>query len=38
MSAYWWASRELGSHRLEKLKNLLGVLSAQFYISAWSTT
>ncbi|MCB1871150.1 MAG: polysulfide reductase NrfD, partial [Gammaproteobacteria bacterium] len=25
MSAYWWASRELGSHRLEKLKNLLGV-------------
>ncbi len=25
MSAYWWASRELGDLRLVKLKNLLGV-------------
>ncbi len=25
MSAYWWASRDLGDHRLAKLKNLLGV-------------
>ncbi|MCP4288114.1 MAG: polysulfide reductase NrfD [Gammaproteobacteria bacterium] len=34
MSAYWWASRELGSHRLEKLKNLLGVfVGAVFYFS-----
>lgn len=34
MSAYWWASRELGSHRLEKLKNLLGVfVGAVLYFS-----
>ncbi|MCB1751886.1 MAG: polysulfide reductase NrfD [Gammaproteobacteria bacterium] len=34
MSAYWWASRQLGSHRLEKLKNLLGVfVGAVLYFS-----
>jgi len=34
MSAYWWASRELGDLRLIKLKNLLGVfVGAVFYFT-----
>jgi molybdopterin-containing oxidoreductase family membrane subunit len=34
MAAYWWASRELGDHRLMKLKNLLGVfVGAVLYFS-----
>ncbi len=34
MSAYWWASRELGDLRLAKLKNLLGVfVGAVFYFT-----
>jgi len=34
MSAYWWASRELGDLRLVKLKNLLGVfVGAVFYFT-----
>ncbi|MCB1761023.1 MAG: polysulfide reductase NrfD, partial [Gammaproteobacteria bacterium] len=34
MAAYWWASRQLGDHRLMKLKNLLGVfVGAVLYFS-----